>query len=150
MKRILLLLSLTVLTSGQTALAIIPSDTLKEASYALSSRNAEAQSGKYKHIDLTLAFNPNTKSFTLDITSNKDFNTYLEISDQDENVIYFKPIEIREGRNRVAFVGEDGPQSLFRLAFSEPSATKPAVFIIRDISTVEEGIEAIAETEAIR
>lgn len=150
MKRILLLLSLTVLTFGQSALAVAPSDTLKEASYALSSRNAEAQTGKYKRVDLTLAYNPNTKSFTLDITSAKAFNTYLEISDQDENVIYFKPIEIREGRNRVAFVAEDGPQGLFRLAFSEPSATKPAVFIIRDASTIEETAEGITESQATR
>ena len=133
MKRILLLLSLSVLLTGQTALATAPSDTLKDATYSLSSRNAEAQSGKYKQMDIALAFNPNTRSYTLDITANRDFNTYLEISDQDENVIYFKPIEIREGRNRVAFVAEDGEQTLFRLAFSEPTASKPAVFIIREV-----------------
>lgn len=150
MKRILLLLSLTVLTLGQSALAIAPSDTLKEASYALSSRNSEALSGKYKHADLALTFNPNTKSFTLDFTSTKAFNTYLEISDQDENVIYFKPIEIKEGRNRVAFVAEDGPQSLFRLAFSDPGASKPAVFIIRETGSMTEGAEAVAESDATR
>jgi len=133
MKRILLLLSLSVLLTGQTALATAPSDTLKDATYSLSSRNAEAQSGRYKQMDITLAFNPNTRSYTLDITANRAFNTYLEISDQDENVIYFKPIEIREGRNRVAFVAEDGEQTLFRLAFSEASASKPAVFIVREV-----------------
>ena len=113
-----------------------PSDTLQNAKYALSSRNAEAQSGKYKKLDLTLSYDVNTRSYVLKLDSEREISAFLEITDQDENVIYFKQTEIKPGNNRISFVAEDGLQSLFRLAFSEPYATKPAVFIVREESAM--------------
>ena len=130
MKKSILLFSL--LLTFNLSFAAPLTDTLRESKYLLSSRNEEAQGGKYKRMDMNLSYNAATKTFTLDITAAKDLNAYLEISDQDENVIYFKDVDIREGKNRITFEAENGHQTLFRLAFSQPSAPKPAVFIIRE------------------
>jgi hypothetical protein len=132
MKKLYILLFASVsAVASNAATPTFPSDTLIEAKYALSSRNAEAQSGKYKKLDLALSYDAATRTFTLDAQSEREIDAYLEISDQDENVIYFKQTQIKPGDNRITFVAEDGHQSLFRLSFSEPYADKPAVFIIR-------------------
>lgn len=147
MKRLYLLFSLSAffLVSNANAASNGPSDTLRETKYSLSSRNAEAQTGKYKKLDLGLGFNANARSFTLTLASERDIDAYVEITDQDENVIYFKQTRIKEGNNELSFVAEDGHQSLFRVSISEPSATKPAVFIIRE----EDGTATVA-TDVIR
>src|SRR5688572_7192839 len=125
---IVVLLSAFVLDfNANAAFATNPSDTLREAKYVLSSRNAEAQEGRYKKLDLALSFDSNKRIYNLELTSERFINAYIEISDQDENVIYFKQHEIKEGKNVISFVAEDGHQSLFRLSFSEPDALKPAV-----------------------
>jgi len=148
MKKIYILLFVSASLFGSNALtasASNPSDTLREAKYLLSSRNAEAQTGRYKKLDLALAFDASTHSYALTLIAERAINAYLEISDQDENVIYFKQTEIKEGQSRITFVAEDGHQGLFRLSFSEPGALKPAVFIIRD-----EDVTAVAQTDIIR
>ena len=142
-----MLFAVAAATSTNASAFNPPSDTLREAKYNLSSRNAEALTGKFKKIDLALSFDKNARNYTLTIQSEKEIDTYLEISDQDENVIYFKQIAIKDGTNRISFIGEDGNQSLFRFAFSEPYAEKPAVFIVR-----EEGLgdDAVAVEDVIR
>jgi hypothetical protein len=146
MKTVLLFLSLSFSGIGNLAFATTPTDTLKEPAYALSSRNGEARSGKYKHVDVALAFNANTNVYTLDVSSEKPFDAYLEITDQDENVIFFKPVEFKPGRNRIAFEAENGHQALFRLSFT--AADKTAVFIVRELGSDE--ADAAAEPEASR
>lgn len=133
MKKIYLLLLISASTVNSNIVsATNPSDTLRESKYSLSSRNAEALSGKYKKLDLALTLDSKTKIYTLDLIAEREINAYIEITDQEENVIYFRQLEIKEGKNQLTFVGEDGVQTLFRLSFSEPSAIKPAVFIIRE------------------
>lgn len=148
MKKIYVLLFVVATALANNASALNPpSDTLREAKYSLSSRNAEAQSGKFKKVDLALAFDRNTKSYGLTIGSEKEIGAFLEISDQDENVIYFKQIEIKAGTTKISFIGEDGNQTLFRFAFSEPYAEKPAVFIIREEGT---GDDVVAAEDLLR
>lgn len=118
------------------SVAVAPPDTVLTSKFTLSSRNAVAQLGKYKRVNVNVEFDDHQRTYYLNINSDKELNAFLEVSDQDENVIFFKQVEIKAGKNRLPLVTEDGPQSLFRLTFSETASEKQAIFIIRAFEDV--------------
>lgn len=122
-----------------------PADTVKSSKYTLSSRNDAAQVGKYKKVNVNVVFDEVSKQYVLNLESDKPINAYLEVSDQDENVIYFKPVSFK-GRTQITLTTEDGPQLLFKLAFSEPASTHQPTYIIR----AYEEIAALSEIATIR
>lgn len=133
MKRFLLLFILLAASvaaaSAQSGDAPKPIDSLKVRKYSLDSKNATAQSGKYKHFKPEIIFNKEENAFYLSMSESKGYHVYIQIKDDDDNVILFKETVIEPGHSMIKFETEEGEQTNFKVTFQELDGSKSATYI---------------------
>lgn len=99
--------------------------------FILSSRNDAAESSKFKNLDVNIFYSDSKKSYVLQLISSKEINSYLEVKDQDDNVIYFHEVNLTEGVNNIELDTEEGDQTLFSFSFQDLKTAKPAIIVYR-------------------
>ncbi len=133
MKNLLLIMliffSFNSIAQDQSNNSQIDSQLVKK--FILSSRNDAAESGKFKNLDLNIFYSDSKKSYVLQLISNKEINSYLEVKDQDDNVIYFHEVNLTVGVNNIKLDTEEGDQTLFSFSFQDLKTAKPAIIVYR-------------------
>lgn len=133
MKRILLLITLIFAIVGvagaQSGDVQKPIDSVMVRKFSLDSKNATAQSGKYKHFKPEILFNKSENAFYLSMSESKGYHVYIQIKDDDDNVILFKETVIEPGNSKIKFETEEGEQTNFKVTFQELDGSKSATYV---------------------
>ncbi len=133
MKRILFLLflhtALSVAVHAQTVDDKKPIDSLMVRKYSLDSKNETAQSGKYKNFKPEVVFNKQENAYYLSMIDSKGYHVYIQIKDDDDNVILFKETQIETGNTSIKFETEEGEQKSFKVTFQELDGSKSATYM---------------------
>jgi hypothetical protein len=114
---------------GQTGDAPKPVDSVLVRKFSLDSRNATAQSGKYKHFSPEIIFNKEENVYYLAMNGSKGYHVYIQIKDHDDNVILFKETLIEPGNSMIKFESEEGEQTSFKVTFQELDGSKSATYV---------------------
>jgi hypothetical protein len=133
MKRFLILLllqaTLSAAVQAQTNEDKKPVDSVMVRKYSLDSRNTTAQSGKYKNFKPEVIFKKEENAYYLSMKDSKGYHVYIQIKDDDDNVILFKETQIEPGNSLIKFETEEGEQKNFKVTFQELDGSKSATYI---------------------
>jgi hypothetical protein len=111
-------------------------DSTAEQKFVLASKNEVASSGRYKHLQVLINYNSLDAEYSVYVHSGKEINCNLEIKDQDDNVIFFKPLVLHEGDNYIPIETEDGTQTCFKLFFENPGNENSALYVFRFVKEI--------------
>ncbi len=111
-------------------------DSIQQQKFVLSSKNEVASSGKYKRLQIFINYYEEDRTYVIAAHSEREINCYLEIKDQDDNVIYFKPVSIHPGANYLPLETEDGTQTMFKLYFEDNWSGTTAAYVFRFVKEI--------------
>lgn len=97
--------------------------------FSLDSRNPTAQSGKYKNFKPEIEYVQKENGYYLCMKESKGYHVYIQIKDDDDNVILFKEEHIAPGNSTIKFETEEGEQKSFKVTFQELDGSKSATYM---------------------
>lgn len=106
----------------------MPMDSLLIRKYSLDNKNEAAKSGKYKNFIPEILYDRETNSYYLSLKEAKGYHVYIQIKDQDDNVILFQETNVESGNTKMKFDTEEGEQKSFTVSFQEIDGSKSAIY----------------------